>query len=96
MTAVRAVQTDSADMETIQKEIRQWREEFLTDRYVGWKADEPVLTSRFNSLSISETGRLKLPNALWNAETTYEARRIDASVFLRQCRKIILKTEEEK
>ena len=95
MTAVRSVQTDSVDMEVIRRETQQWREEFLTDRYVGWEKEKPVLTAQFNQLSVSEGGRLKLPNTLWSAETTYEASRINASVFLRSCRKIILRMEEE-
>lgn len=95
MIAVKSVQTGSVDMETIQKEILQWRENFLTDRHVGWEKERPVLTARFNELSISAKGRLKLPYALWNAETTYEVSRINASVFLRGCRKWILRMEGE-
>lgn len=96
MTAVRAVQVDSADMETVQQEIMKWREGFLTDRYVGWEKEKSVLTTRLNELSVSEKGSLKLPNILWSAETTFDVSGVNASVFLRSCRKIMLRMEEEK
>lgn len=95
MTAVRSVQVDSVDMEKIQKEVRQWREEFLTDRHVGWEKEKPVLTAQLNKLSVSAKGSLKLPYALWNAEAAYEVSRINTSVFLRSCRKLILRMEEK-
>lgn len=96
MTVVKAVQADSIDRDMTREDIVQWRKEFLTDRYVGWESDKPVLTVQLNKLSVSMGGRLRMPNASWNAEETYAASRIDASVFLRQCRKILLRMEEEK
>lgn len=95
MTAVRAAQAGSVATETLQKEIWQWRDAFLTDRYVGWEADEPILTAELGKISVSGRGRLKLPNAAWNAEITYEVGRIDTAFYLRQLRRIMLQTEEK-
>ncbi len=96
MTAVKAAQADSTDRDALQGEVSRWREEFLTDRYVGWEADRPALTSQADKLSVRIRGRLTLPNDSWNAESVCEADRINVSAFLRQCRKTIMWMEEEK
>lgn len=90
MTAVKAAQADSIDQGTLQDEVSRWRGEFLTDRYIGWESDRPVLTSQINKLSVRIQGRLILPNNSWNAEAVCEANRINISAFLRQCRKTIM------
>lgn len=96
MMGVRAVQDISGDGETIKRNLVQWREGFLTDRYMNWKADEPVLICGHGRLAIRQKGSLEAWNAVWNAETVYENKRIQPSAFLRSLRKIKLQMEEKK
>lgn len=96
MLGVRAVQDTYSDGEKIKQNLIRWREGFLTDRYINWEADEPTLICGRGRLSVRQKGSLEAWNSVWNAETAYENKKIQTSVFLRICRKIGLRMEEKK
>lgn len=96
MLGVRAVQDTCGDGEKIKQNLIQWREGFLTDRYINWEADEPILICGRGRLSVRQKGSLEAWNSVWNTETAYDNKRIQPSVFLRSCRKIGLQMEEKK
>ena len=87
MLAVQTVKTYSGDMKQTQEALMNWEAQNLTEKYVGWRKEQPVVTKKYDRLIFERKGHVLTDHALWETDIQYENRIMNTTVFLRNCRK---------
>ena len=87
MLAMQTVQMYSGDMTQMQGMLERWKEQNLTAKYVGWRKEQPVVTKKYDRLTYEQKGYILTDHTLWETDLQYENKLINATVFLRNCRK---------
>lgn len=88
MLAVQAVKEYQGNAEQTRAAVLEWKDQNLTDKYMGWRREDLTLSKRFGKLKLEQDGELITDYGLWKANVWSENRLLNAAYFLRGCRKI--------
>lgn len=89
MIAVKASQSEAQTPEELERELREWRGECLTDKYYAWDVETIISSRKNNWLEFRRKGNLIMGETTWKADASGKALRISVAPFLRTCRKLI-------
>lgn len=95
MLAMKAVRTISADQKEFDSSLMEWKEQYIGDKYIGWKQNRISYSLKQNQLSMRQMGSLDAPGSGWESEVQYVNKQLDPVFFIRVCRKIKMKMEEK-
>ena len=87
MLAMQAVIREQGTLEETGREVKAWKEQNMTEKYVGWQMGELVLTQGRGRIKASREGKLVTDHSLWQAYSSYENRILHPAAFLRLCRR---------
>ena len=88
MLAIHGAADQTTDPDRLKKVISDWKEEFLTDKWVGWNCKTTAVSLGHNVVRVTCEGYLFGEDSKWSAAASSESRIIKPASFLRIYRRL--------
>ena len=88
MLSVYAINEYQGDIQKMGEGLKAWKQENLTEKYVGFETGQLQITKGQNRLRLQRDGFLLTDFVPFHATSAYENRILRPSFFLRLCRRI--------
>lgn len=93
--AVKTAQSRAGNVEDVEKELRDWKKEYMTEKYYAWELEDLTMSIRHDWVELRRGGRLMMGERLWKADASCGTLRMHPASYLRICRRLNVSTKKK-